>query len=294
MKKDISAQQIPIAEQNQLFAAMSEQAKERLRPLLEPVTLKRDAVLYAPETSMEYVYFPIDAIVAITFVTANGTTAEVSVIGNDGLVGVHSLLSNENTSTKAFVMSAGFVYRLSMHAMQDEFNRHDSTLLLVLRYLQTLITQISLTAACNRHHTIEQQFSKLLLLSLDRLPCNNLTFTQELVSVMLGVRREGITEAAVKLQKSGVIEYHRGHITVLDRTKLEQSCCECYEILKKETNKLLPRKAINLPVALAYAAHPNSLIEPKCVHCFKFGSCIYLRNNIKQATRKCITTTQVK
>lgn len=291
MKKSPAKQQLPLHDQNYLFAALPETTKERLRVLAEPVSLKRDDVLIEYNTPLEYVYFPIDAIVALLFVVDSGSSTEVAVVGNDGLVGAVSLLSDQNTcATTAYVMSPGIAYRLPKQVLQDEFHSNENTLLLLLRYIQTLLTQTSITAACNRHHTIEQQFCKLLLLSLDRLPCNNLSLTQELASTMLGVRREGISEAAVKLQNSGVVDYHRGHITVLDRVKLEKLSCECYKILAQETNTLLPKIIPNLPISSAYAARPNSLIDPKCIYCFKFGSCIYLKQNIIQATKKCITS----
>lgn len=288
MKKSPAKQQLPIHDQNYLFASLPEKTKERLRVFAEPVSLNRDDILIECNTPLEYVYFPIDAIVALTFSIDCGSLSEVAVVGNEGLVGVVSLLSGHNTCTNACVMSSGFAYRLPKQVMQDELHSNENTLLLFLRYIQTLITQTSITAACNRHHTIEQQFCKLLLLSLDRLPCNNLSLTQELASTMLGVRREGISEAAVKLQTLGIIDYHRGHITVLDRTKLEKLSCACYKILAQETNNLLPKIIPNLPVSSAYAARPNSLIDPKCMYCFKFGSCIYLKQNIIQATKKCI------
>jgi len=290
MKKTSAKAQLPLHDQNHLFAALPEETKERLRILAEPVWLKRDEILIEYDTPLEYVYFPIDAIVSLLFVVNSGASTEVAVVGNDGLVGAVSLLSGENTCTKAFVMSAGFAYRIPKQPVHDEFHSDDNTLFLFLRYIQTLITQTSVTAACIRHHTIEQQFCKLLLLALDRLPCNNLMLTQEVASTMLGVRREGISEAAVKLQGLGVIDYHRGHITVLHRPKLQKLSCECYAILANETSCPPPSSPINIPVAAAYAARPNSLIDPKCVYCFRYGSCIYLKQNLIQATKKCVTS----
>lgn len=290
MKKPLVREQLPLHDQNHLFAALSDSTKERLGALVEPVSLKRGDILIDVNVPLEFVYFPIDSIVSLIFVGTTGSITEVAVVGNDGLVGVLNLLSGENASTKAYVMNAGVAYRLPKQVVQDEFHSNKHTLLLFLRYIQTLMTQASMAAACNRHHTIEQQFCKLLLLSLDRLPCNNLTLTQELASIMLGVRREGVSEAAVKLQVLGVIDYHRGHITVLDRTKLEKLACECYRILAREASRLIPLLSITLPVASAYTARPNSLIDPKCVYCFRYGSCIYLKQNLIQATKKCITS----
>lgn len=296
MKKTSAKQQIPLQDQNYLFAALPEATKERLRISAEPVLLQRDDILIEFGAPVEYVYFPIDAIVALIFVIDDGSATEVAVVGNEGLVGAESLLSGKNTGANGYgyVMSPGFAYRLPKQVMADEFHSDENTLLLFLRYIQTLIAQTSMTAACICHHTIEQQYCKLLLLSLDRLPCNNLMLTQELASTMLGVRREGISEAAVKLQSLGVIEYYRGHITILDRTKLEKLSCECYKIIARATKNLLPRIAPNLPIASAYAAKPNSLIDPKCKYCFKYGSCIYLKQNILQATKKCITASAVE
>ena len=170
----------------------------------------------------------------------NGASAEISVVGNEGLVGVSLFMGGESTPSRAVVQSAGNAYRLNGQLMKDEFNRHGETLLLMLRYTQALITQMAQTAVCNRHHSIDQQLCRWLLLSLDRLASNRLTMTQELIANMLGVRREGVTDAAGKLQKLGVIAYSRGEITVLDRPKLESLSCECYAVVKKETDRLLP------------------------------------------------------
>lgn len=290
MKKMPVKAQLPLHDQNHLFAALPEKTKERLRAVAEPVLLKRDEVLIEYDTPLEYVYFPIDAIVSLIFLVKSGASTEVAVVGNDGLVGAVSLLSGKNTCTNAFVMSAGFAYRLPRQVLHDEIHSDDNALFIFLHYIQSLITQASVTAACIRHHTIEQQFCKLLLLALDRLPCNNLMLTQEVASTMLGVRREGISEAAVKLQGLGVIDYHRGHITVLHRPKLQKLSCECYAILARESNGLEPSSPIKLPIASAYAARPNSLIDPKCIYCFRYGSCIYLKQNLIQATKKCVVS----
>jgi CRP-like cAMP-binding protein len=170
----------------------------------------------------------------------SGSSAEISVVGNEGLVGIAVFMGGESTPSRAIVQSAGQAFRLAGQHFEDEVNRHTELLQLMLHYSQALITQMAQTAVCNRHHSIDQQLCRWLLLSLDRLPSNELTMTQELIANMLGVRREGVTDAAGKLQKLGVIEYSRGHITVLDRPKLEQLCCECYEVVKKETDRLLP------------------------------------------------------
>jgi CRP-like cAMP-binding protein len=290
MRKACAKQQLPLHDQNYLFALMPEKVKERLRPLAELVVLKRGEILMDCGKNCDYVYFPIDAIAASVFVTEVGAATEVAIIGNEGIVGALSLLSEEDTNTTSHIMSEGVAYRLPKQYVSDELHFDDNTLSLFLRYIQFLIAQTSITAACNRYHSIEQQFCKLLLLSLDRLPCNNLILTQELISSLLGVRREGICEAALKLQKLGVIEYHRGHITVLNRDKLERLSCECYKILARINKKLIPATTINIPISGVYAARPNSFFDPKCIHCFKLGSCVYLRRNIIQATKKCVSS----
>ncbi|WP_134597143.1 Crp/Fnr family transcriptional regulator, partial [Pseudomonas aeruginosa] len=189
---------------------------------------------------LRHVYFPTDAIVSLLYVMEDGASAEISVVGNEGLIGVAVFMGGESTPSRAIVQSAGHAYRLPGQKLKDEFNRHGEMLQLMLRYTQALITQMAQTAVCNRHHSIDQQLCRWLLLSLDRLPSNQLSMTQELIANMLGVRREGVTEAAGKLQKLGVIKYSRGHITVLDRPQLEALCCECYAVVKRETDRLLP------------------------------------------------------
>ncbi|MCW2291209.1 CRP-like cAMP-binding protein [Pseudomonas sp. BIGb0408] len=188
---------------------------------------------------MRHVYFPTDSIISLLNVMESGASAEISVVGNEGLVGISLFMGGESTPSRAVVQSGGYAYRLQGQRLKDEFNRHGEMLVLMLRYTQALITQMSQTAVCNRHHSIDQQLCRWLLLSLDRLPGNQLTMTQELIANMLGVRREGVTEAAGKLQRQGVIEYSRGHITVLNRKRLEQMSCECYAVVKKETDRLL-------------------------------------------------------
>ncbi|MBD8527433.1 Crp/Fnr family transcriptional regulator [Pseudomarimonas arenosa] len=229
---------------NQLIRALSAEVRARLVPLLEPVSLPLGKVLYEPGDSMRHVYFPTDSIVSLLYVMENGSSAEISVVGNEGLVGVALFMGGESTSSRAVVQSEGSAYRLPGQRLKDEFNRHGELLVLMLRYTQALITQMAQTAVCNRHHSIDQQLCRWLLLSLDRLPSNHLTMTQELIANMLGVRREGVTEAAGKLQKLGVIEYSRGHITVLDRPRLEKLSCECYAVVKKETDRLLPQPIV--------------------------------------------------
>jgi len=225
---------------NHLLAALSPEVRGRVAPYLELVTLPLGEVVYEPGDALRYIYFPIDSIVSLLYVMDNGGSAEISVVGNEGLVGVALYLGGESTPSRAVVQSAGSAYRLPRARLKDEFNRHGELLLLMLRYTQCLITQMAQTAACNRHHTLDQQLCRWLLLSLDRLPTNSLTMTQELIANMLGVRREGVTEAAGKLQRLGVIQYSRGRITVIDRPQLETLSCECYAVVKAETDRILP------------------------------------------------------
>lgn len=233
-------QEPPSPLQNHLLAALPGTVQERLFPHLELQHLPLGKVLYESGDAMRHVFFPTDAIISLLYVMENGASAEISVVGNEGLIGVAVFMGGESTPSRAIVQSAGSVYRLSGQRIKDEFNRHGEMLQLMLRYTQALITQMAQTAVCNRHHSIDQQLCRWLLLSLDRLPSNQLTMTQELIANMLGVRREGVTEAAGKLQKQGVIEYSRGRITVLDRARLEELSCECYAVVKKETDRLLP------------------------------------------------------
>lgn len=226
--------------QNHLLATLSDDVKGRLAPHLEPITLTLGQALYDSGTTLSHVYFPTDAIVSLLCVMESGASAEISVVGNEGLIGVFVFMGGESTTSRAIVQSAGHAYRLPVQRLMDEFDRHGDLLHLMLRYTQALITQMAQTAVCNRHHTIDQQLCRWLLLSLDRLPSNHLVMTQELIANMLGVRREGVTEAAGKLHKLGVIEYRRGHITVLDRARLERLSCECYAVVKEETQRLLP------------------------------------------------------
>ncbi len=197
-------------------------------------------MLYESGTTLSHVYFPLTAIVSLLYVMENGASAEIAVVGNEGIVGISLFMGGESTPSRAVVQSAGHGYRLNAQTMKDEFNRAGPVLHLLLRYTQALITQMAQTAVCNRHHTLDQQLCRWLLLSLDRLRGNDLVMTQELIANMLGVRREGVTEAALKLQKVGLIRYARGHISVLDRAGLEQRTCECYAVVKKEYDRLLP------------------------------------------------------
>ena len=230
----------PIPQQNHLLSALPVEVQERLFPHLELAPMALGQVLYESGDIMRHVYFPTDCIVSLLYVMESGSSAEIAVVGNEGLVGVSLFMGGESTPSRAIVQSAGSAYRLLGQRLKDEFNRHGEMLLLMLRYTQSLITQMAQTAVCNRHHSVQQQLCRWLLLSLDRLSNNELAMTQELIANMLGVRREGVTDAAGKLQKLGAIEYSRGHITVLDRAKLEKLSCECYSVVKKESNRLLP------------------------------------------------------
>jgi len=229
---------------NNVLAALPRTVQQRIFPYLEEIPMPLGKVLYEPGDKMRYVYFPADCIVSLLYVMENGASAEISVVGKEGLVGISLFMGGESTSSRALVQSAGTCYRLQGQRLVDEFNLHGELMSLVLRYTQALITQMAQTAVCNRHHTIDQQLCRWLLLSLDRLNSNHLIMTQELIANMLGVRREGVAEAAGKLQKLGVIEYRRGHIEVLDRTKLELLSCECYAVVKKETDRLLKNRSL--------------------------------------------------
>ncbi|MEG0245583.1 MAG: Crp/Fnr family transcriptional regulator [Pseudomonas sp.] len=226
--------------QNHLLAALSDETFGRLHAHLERSNLPLGKALYESGDTLRHVYFPVDAIVSLLYVMENGASAEISVVGNEGLVGIAVFMGGESTPSRAIVQSAGYAYRLPVQRLKDEFNRHGELMMLMLRYTQALITQMAQTAVCNRHHSIDQQLCRWLLLSLDRLSGDSLRMTQELIANMLGVRREGVTDAAGKLQRLGVIEYNRGHIRVLDRAHLEQLSCECYAVVRKETERLLP------------------------------------------------------
>ncbi|MCC2617296.1 Crp/Fnr family transcriptional regulator [Aestuariibacter halophilus] len=223
---------------NRLLNALPEESKRRLFPQLKLVELPLGRVIYDAGQSVSAVYFPTDSIVSLLSTMADGSSAEISVVGNEGVVGIAVFMGGESTPNCAVVQSAGFAFQLPAAALRNEFNNNQGIRMLLLRYTQALIAQMAQTAVCNRHHSIDQQLCRWLLLSLDRLSSNNLTMTQELIANMLGVRREGVTEAAGKLQKLGVIKYRRGHITVINREKLEALCCECYAVVKSETDRL--------------------------------------------------------
>ena len=225
---------------NHLLAALPEAECLRWRGILNPVELPLGKVLHESGATQEYVYFPTTSIVSLLYVLEDGASAEIAVVGNEGIVGISQFMGGGSTPSRAVVQSAGEGIRLSAHAMKEEFDRGGPVLHLLLRYTQALITQMAQTAVCNRHHTLDQQLCRWLLLSLDRLSGNELIMTQELIANMLGVRREGVTEAALKLQRSGLISYARGHIAVLDRPGLERRTCECYAVVKKEYQRLLP------------------------------------------------------
>ncbi len=225
--------------QNHLLAALPADEYARLLPSLEQVPLTLGESLYESGMQMHHVYFPTTAIVSLLYVMEDGASAEIAVVGNDGVVGVSVFMGGESTPSRAVVQSAGEAYRLKGQLLMDEFDRAGPMQHLLLRYTQALLTQMAQTAVCNRHHSLDQQFCRWLLLSLDRLPTNELVMTQELIANMLGVRREGVTEAASNVQKAGLIEYRRGHITVLDRAGLEARTCECYAVVKRESDRLL-------------------------------------------------------
>jgi CRP-like cAMP-binding protein len=228
--------------QNHLIAALSVSEFEHIIPHLELVPMPLGEVIYESGSQLGYVYFPTTAIVSLLYVMTNGESAEIAVVGYEGMIGIALFMGGETTPNRAIVQSAGFAYRMKGSFLKSEFQRGGTLQHLLLRFTQALITQMSQTAVCNRHHTVDQQLCRWLLLSLDRLASNELTMTQELISNMLGVRREGVTEAAGKLQNAGLIHYSRGHITVLDRPGLESRVCECYSVVKKECDRLLPLK----------------------------------------------------
>jgi CRP-like cAMP-binding protein len=227
---------------NKLLAALPPEIYKRLQPNLELVPLKLGAAVYEAGGKQPYVYFPTNSIVSLLYVMKDGASAEIAVVGNEGLVGISLFMGGETTPSRAVVQSAGEALRLRSKLLKQEFEFGGALQHLLLRYTQALITQMAQTAVCNRHHSIEQQLCRWLLLSADRLPTNELTMTQELIANMLGVRREGVTEAAGKLQDAGLIHYSRGHITIVDRLKLERCVCECYAVVKHEFDRLLPDK----------------------------------------------------
>ena len=228
---------------NNLVASLSDADWQQISPHLEWVYLPLGQVLCESGRTFSHVYFSTTAIISLLYVLENGASAEIAVAGNEGIVGISLFMGGESTTSRAVVQSAGEGYRLKAKFLKDQFNRSVPLMHLLLRYTQALITQMSQTAVCNRHHSMDQQLCRWLLLSLDRLQGNELVMTQELIANMLGVRREGVTEGALKLQKAGLISYARGHITILDRTGLEKRSCECYAVVKKEYDRLLPTKS---------------------------------------------------
>jgi CRP-like cAMP-binding protein len=224
---------------NHLLAALPQIERERVFPALEPITMPLGSVLYESGSKLDHVYFPATAIISLLYLMADGASAQMAVVGNDGMVGVALFMGGETTPSRAVVQSAGVSYRLSSAVLKEEFRRGGAMQHVLLRYTQALLTQMAQTAVCNRHHSVDRQLCRSLLLSLDRLSSNELMMTQELIASILGVRREAVTEAAGKLQAAGVIRYSRGHITVLDRAALEAQACECYAVVKRESDRLL-------------------------------------------------------
>jgi len=225
--------------QNHLLAALPTEEFERLSAHLELVSMPIGKMLYEPNEQLQHAYFPTTCIVSLHYVMESGASAETAGVGNEGVVGVSLFMGGNTTSSSAVVQTAGYAYRLERRLLKQEFDRAGALQRLLLRYTQALMTQMTQTSVCNRHHSVEQQLCRWLLLTLDRLPTNELVMTQELVASMLGVRREGITEAAGNLQRAGYINYRRGHISVLNRSGLEAHTCECYAIVKKEMSRLL-------------------------------------------------------
>jgi len=226
--------------QNHLLNALPASDYDRIAPRLELITMNLGDVLYESGARLRYVYFPTTSIVSLLYVMEDGASAEIAIVGNEGILGISLFMGGNTTPSRAVVQSAGHGFRLKAELLKNEFGRFGATMHLLLRYTQALITQMAQTAVCNRHHSIDQQLCRWLLLSLDRLASNELSMTQELIANMLGVRREGVTEAAGKLQDAGLIRYHRGRITVLDRPRLEARSCECYQVVKTEFDRLLP------------------------------------------------------
>jgi CRP-like cAMP-binding protein len=233
---------MPVAQKlpnNHLLAGLSLAERNRLFPHLQLVAMPLGKVLYEPGDLLRHVYFPVDCIVSLLYVMEDGASAEISVVGNDGVIGVALFMGGETTPSRAIVQSAGYAYQLDSQRFKDEFHRNGGLQVSLLRYTQALITQMSQTAVCNRHHSVDQQLCRWLLLSLDRLPSNQLVMTQELIANILGVRCEGVADATDELQKLNVIAYAHGQITVFDRPRLEQLSCECYGVMKKETDRLI-------------------------------------------------------
>lgn len=226
---------------NSLLAALPEDEWLRIEPNLEEIAMPLGQVLYESGCNLSHMYFPVTSIVSLLYITENGSSVEIAVVGNEGILGISLFMGGNTTPSRAVVQSAGYGYRLSASLLKAEFNRGGATQRLLLCYTQALMTQMTQTAVCNRHHSLEEQLCRWLLLSLDRLSSNHLYMTQELIANMLGVRRESVTESAGKLQHEGLIQYRRGHIEVLDRPRLEAKVCECYKVVKKEYDRLLPK-----------------------------------------------------
>jgi CRP-like cAMP-binding protein len=232
-------------QQNDLLAALSPAERAGIYPYLQLVPMRLGDVVYEPGAPFKHVYFPVNCIVSLLHVLQNGASAEISVVGNEGLVGIAFFMGGETAPTRAVVQSAGYAYRLLGRRLQEEFHQNEHMQFLLLRFTQALITQMAQTAVCNRYHSVDQQLCRWLLHSLDRLKSNQLTMTQGLIADMLGVRREGVNEAANKLQDLGVIRYSRGRIRILDRVRLEAMCCECYAVVKRESDRLLSDRFIH-------------------------------------------------
>ena len=230
----------PNPRDNHILSALPDEERDRLFPHLSFVSMPLGKVLYESGETLKHIYFPTDSIVSLLYVMKDGASAEIAVVGNEGAIGVALFMGGETTPSRAIVQSAGSAFRLEGKRLKTEFSRHGQMLHVLLRYTQSLITQMAQTAVCNRHHSVNQQLCRWLLLSLDRLRSNELKMTQELIANMLGVRRQGVTEAAHKLQSLGLIHYSRGHILVLDRPALERQACECYAVVKRECDRLLP------------------------------------------------------
>jgi len=247
---------IPNPKDNHLLAALPEHDYARLLPDLQPVLMPLGKVLYEPGATMSQVYFPTTSIASLLYVMESGASTEIGVVGKEGVVGVSLFMGGGSTPSRALVQSGGMGFQLPSRKMKAEFEHYGPLMHLLLRYTQALITQMTQTAACNRHHSLDQQLCRWLLLSMDRLQGNDLVMTQELIANMLGVRREGVTAAALKLQKAGLIRYARGHITVLDRPGLEERSCECYRVVKDEYDRLLGPVKVQVPPRRATHAAP--------------------------------------
>ena len=253
----------PDPRENRLLATLPTAELRRLTPQLDGVSLQQGQVLYESGTRISEVYFPTTALVSTLYEFVDGASAETAIVGNDGIVGIAVFMGGESRLGRALALSAGHAFRLKAQVLKDEFERSGPLMHLLLRYTQALITQIAQTAACNRHHSLVQRLCRLLLLSLDRLPDDDIVMTQEWIAHMLGVRRESVTEAAFTLQKLGLIHYTRGHITVLDRAGLERRACECYPVVRKEYDRLLPDRRATEAAAQQQATRVGAF-RPVC------------------------------